>query len=123
MENIRKFLNLKIINDIEYEVRKKYSNNFTIYNSAITKTKIDESLLNSNIFYTVAHIYKDLLENFYSIQYILIHYVRISYDAILDMTPLETTILYKNFIEDKEKQAEAGNANTVNDELTNSFGL
>lgn len=123
MENIRKFLNLKIINDIEYEVRKKYSNNFTIYNSSITKTKIDESLLNSNIFYTVAHIYKDLLENFYSIQYILIHYVHISYDAILDMTPLETTILYKNFIEDKEKQAEAGKANMVNDELTNGFGL
>jgi hypothetical protein len=39
-------------------------------------------------------------------QYLLTHYIRVAWESILDMTPIETTILYKNFIEDKEKQNE-----------------
>ena len=102
IKDIRDFIDTKSLNEIEYEISKKFS--FEIVFFSLKERKISEWLLTPNIFYAVAYIYKDLLENFYMLQYILTHYIKIEWSSVLEMTPLETTILYKNFVEDKEKQ-------------------
>lgn len=106
LESLRKSIPLKLINDIEYEVRKSFSLNVEICKDIASLPSIVENILNPAIFYSIALIYKDLLDNFYSMQYLLTHYVRVSWDSLLDMTPVETAILYKNFVEDKERQNE-----------------
>lgn len=74
-----------------------------------------------DIFYLIANIYKEGLENYYKLIYMLIHYGRLSYSDVLLMTPAELSIYYNNFVEDKEKQKETNSISTadpnVNDTL------
>lgn len=106
LEDIRKSTPTKVLNDFYYEVINAMALKADIAKDIPGADDITENILNPGIFYSIAFIYKDLLDNFYNMQYLLTHYVRVSWEAILEMTPIETTILYKNFIEDKEKQNE-----------------
>lgn len=104
LDSLRKSTPTKLINDIEYEIKKNLSLEVEVAKNLPGVQNIVENILNPNIFYSIAFIYKELLENFYNMQYLLAHYVRVDWESLLNMTPIETTILYKNFIEDKEKQ-------------------
>lgn len=106
LEDIRKSTPTKILSDLDHAVIKNFSLIAYVCKDIPGASSIHENILNPSIFYSIAHIYKDLLDNFYNMQYLLTHYIRVAWESILDMTPIETTILYKNFIEDKEKQNE-----------------
>lgn len=114
IEDIRKSTPTKVLNDFYYEVVNGMGLKVDIAKDIPGTADITENILNPGIFYSIAFIYKDLLDNFYNMQYLLTHYVRVSWEAILEMTPIETTILYKNFIEDKEKQNEKSKKGSIN---------
>lgn len=116
IEDIRKSTPTKVLNDFNYEVSNKISLVVDVAKDIPNTENITENILKPGLYYTIAFIYKDLLDNFYNMQYLLTHYVRISWDSILELTPIETTILYKNFISDKEKQNDnKGGSINVND--------
>ena len=114
IEDIRKSTPTKVLNDFYYEVVNGMGLKVDIAKDIPGTADITENIINPGIFYSIAFIYKDLLDNFYNMQYLLTHYVRVSWEAILEMTPIETTILYKNFIEDKEKQNEKSKKGSIN---------
>lgn len=114
LESLRKSIPTKLVNDVEYEVKRHLSLEVDIAKNMVGVKNIVENILNPSIFYSIAFIYKELLENFYNMQYLLTHYVRVGWESLLNMTPIETTILYKNFIEDKEKQNEKSNRGSLN---------
>lgn len=106
LESLRKSTPTKLINEVEHEIKKNLSLEVEVAKNLPGVQNIVENILNPSIFYSIAFIYKELLDNFYNMQYLLSHYVRVDWESLLNMTPIETTILYKNFIEDKEKQNE-----------------
>lgn len=106
LEQLREAIPTKFINEIEYQTDKNYNTEIIINHAGPNSNKIADDILKPSMFYSIAFIYKDMLENFYNMQYLITHYIRVSWESLLDMTPIETTILYKNFIDDKEKQNE-----------------
>ena len=65
---------------------------------------IKDNIINPSLFYSIAYIYKDSLEHYYNLLYLVCHYIRVQWESLLEMTPVEMMILYNNFIEDKEAQ-------------------
>lgn len=113
-DKLRQAMPLKIINEIQHLLQKTYSADIKISEAAVGVDAIKENILSSNIFYSIAYIYKDMIENFYNMQYLITHYIRVSWESLLEMTPIETTILYKNFIDDKKQQNERSkNKNSI----------
>lgn len=98
---------------MHHKVNKDLSLKITLFQGSSESESIVENILSPSFFYTIAYIYRDLLDNFYNMQYLVSHYIRVAWSDLLNMTPIETTILYKNFIEDKEKQNEKNNADSV----------
>lgn len=120
LDSLNRSTPTKVLNDFQYHVFKNFSFNVDLCKDVPTVENITENVLSPGLYYSIAHIYKDLLENFYNMQYLLTHYVKISWDSILNLTPIETTILYKNFMEDKEKQNEQSKT-LNNNNLTNNL--
>lgn len=106
IDTLREALPTKLINDIEYNIDKNFDNDIVISEGGVAVAKVTEKALSPSLFYSIAFIYKDMIENFYNMQYLITHYIRVDWESVLKMTPVETTILYKNFIDDKEKQNE-----------------
>lgn len=106
LESLRSVMPTKYINEIEYQVDKHFNTEVVICPQGPNSNKITENLMNPSLFYSIAFIYKDLLDNFYNMQYLVTHYIRVDWTSLLNMTPIELNILYRNFIEDKEKQNE-----------------
>lgn len=106
LESLRSVMPTKYINEIEYQVDKHFNTEVVICPHGPNSNKITENLMNPSLFYSIAFIYKDLLDNFYNMQYLVTHYIRVDWTSLLNMTPIELNILYRNFIEDKEKQNE-----------------
>lgn len=113
IESLRNVTSTKLLNNLNNEIIKNFSLEVDITKDIPDTNDITENILSSNIFYSIAYIYKDLLDNFYNMQYLVTHYIKVSWSDFLKMTPLETTILYKNFIEDKEKQNEKSKSNNI----------
>lgn len=107
LEQLRLQTPTKILSDLEHEVKNHLSYSVDISKNILNTSDISESVLNPGLFYSISYIYKDLLENFYNMQYLMTHYIKVSWDSLLAMTPIESTILYKNFREDKDRQNEA----------------
>lgn len=60
-------------------------------------------------------MYKESLEHFYNMLYLVCHYIRVQWDSLLNMTPVEMMILYNNFVEDKENQSKSNKkSKTIN---------
>ena len=112
LEQLRLQTSTKILSDLEYEVQKNLSYQIDISKGIPNSTDISDEVLGPGLFYSISYIYKDLLENFYNMQYLMTHYIKVSWDSLLDMTPVETSILYRNYIEDKERQNEAAKNKT-----------
>ena len=106
LEQLRAVMPTKYINEIEYYVDKHFNTPVVICEDSPNTSKLTDTLLSPSLFYSIAYMYKELLDNFYDMQYIVAHYIRVSIDSLLEMTPVETNILYKNFIRDKERQNE-----------------
>lgn len=123
LESLRNSVSIKVLNDIEYEIKKHLNFEVEIAKNIPNVKSISENILNSSLFYSIAYIYKELLENFYNMQYLLTHYIKVDWESLLKMTPIETTILYKNFIEDKEKQNEKSKNNFLNVNDPNINGI
>lgn len=86
-----------------------YKKNFEVYLALFQNTSVQGQFKKcrlSDIFYIIINIYKEGLESYYKLLYVLIHYGRLSYSDILLMSPVELSIYYNNFTEDKEKQRE-----------------
>lgn len=120
LEQLRSQTSTKILADLEYEVQQQLSYNIDISKDIPGSKDISDNVLNSGIFYSISYIYKDLLENFYNMQYLMTHYIKVSWDSLLNMTPLESSILYKNYMQDKERQNEASKNKTSLSMLTES---
>ena len=110
-KTLAKMLPLKYLNEIIAKIKEKYNTQISISKGIKGVKEMKDNLLNSSIFYSIAYIYKDSLENFYNMQYMITHYIRVDWQSLLDMTPVELSILYKNFIEDKERQNESAKNN------------
>lgn len=114
-EKLRKEMPIKILNELEYFVSKNFSAEIFIAKKSIGNEEVKENLLSPAFFYSIAYIYKDMLENFYNMQYMVTHYIRVDWTSLLNMTPAETSILYKNFTEDKENQNKKNKGINLND--------
>ena len=110
-KTLAKMLPLKYLNEIIAKIKEKYNTQISISKGIKGVKEMKDNLLNSSIFYSIAYIYKDSLENFYNMQYMITHYIRVDWQSLLNMTPVELSILYKNFIEDKERQNESAKNN------------
>lgn len=106
LEQLRAVMPTKYINEIEYYIDKHFNTQVVICEDSPNTSKLTDTLLSPSLFYSIAYMYKELLDNFYDMQYMVAHYIRVSIDSLLEMTPVETNILYKNFIRDKERQSE-----------------
>lgn len=117
LETLRKVVPTKILSELSYYINKNLTLNVEFSKNIQGVDDITENILSPSIFYSIAQIYKDTLENFYNMLYLMSHYIRVDWQSLLDMTPVETMILYKNFIKDKEKQNEnskSGNTSIIN---------
>lgn len=101
---LSKYTPIKILNSLSELIKRNFNFEIFISKGIPGIKELKDNMLNPSFFYSIAYIYKDLLENFYNMQYMACHYIRVDWQSILQMTPLELSILYKNFIEDKEKQ-------------------
>ena len=101
---LSKYTPIKILNSLSELIKRNFNFEIFISKGIPGIKELKDNMLNPSFFYSIAYIYKDLLENFYNLQYMACHYIRVDWQSILQMTPLELSILYKNFIEDKEKQ-------------------
>ena len=120
LEQLRAQTPTKILGDLEHDVKSNLSYNVDISKNIPNSVNISDNILNPALFHSISYIYKDLLENFYNMQYLMTHYIKVSWDSLLDMTPIESTILFNNFKEDKERQNEAAKSKTPTSKF-NSF--
>ena len=107
--------------NLESFLKNNYKETLSISRGSRVNDKFEDNVLSPFIFYIIINIYKDLLTNMYNMIYVLVHYGRLSYTDITQMTPLELLIFYNTFIDDKEKQNQSKGINTndpnINDAL------
>ena len=96
---------LKDLAKLEVIVKHNYSSRVYFAKDIIGTKDIYDDIINPAVFYSIAYMYKESLEHFYNMLYLVCHYIRVQWDSLLDMTPVEMMILYNNFVEDKENQA------------------
>ena len=95
---------LQALNEIESFIKKNFNSDIFFAKDQIGIKDIKDNVLNPGLFYSIAYIYKESLEHFYNMLYLMCHYVRISWDNLMDFTPIELSIVYNDFVEDKEEQ-------------------
>lgn len=116
-DSISKEAPLFLLNKIENIIKKEFGMKVYFAKNIAGISDISDNILNPAIFYSIAFIYKDSLEHYYNMLYLVCHYIRVQWESILNMTPLEMTILYNNFVEDKERQSKkqgSGGRNNIN---------
>jgi hypothetical protein len=101
---LSKSLSLQQLNEIEYIIKEKFSGDIFFVKDQPGINDIKDNIINPGLFYSIAFIYKESLDYFYNMLYLISHYARISWESLLDMTPIELTILHHNFVADKEEQ-------------------
>lgn len=105
-EKFSKNAPLKVLNEIELFISKNFKTEAYFAKDVIGIKNIKENVVGPAIFYSICYIYRESLEHFYNMLYLVCHYIRVQWEDLLKMTPVEMTILYHNFIEDKENQKE-----------------
>lgn len=95
---------LQSLNEIENFIKKNFNNDIYFCKDQFGVKDIKDSIINPGLFHSIAYIYKESLEQFYNMMYLMCHYIRITWDNLLDFTPIELSIVYNDFIEDKEEQ-------------------
>lgn len=120
-EKIYPLLPVKVVNHVEVMAKKYFNNKIIITTKIGDIEEIEEELLSPSLFYVICQIYKESLESFYNMLYLICHYIKIDWKSIMDLTPIEMLIIYNNFIKDKEKQnrdmQERQNKNVLNTSL------
>ena len=106
VKQLSELLPLKDLNTLENFVKRYYNNEVTITERIGNMDEIKDTILSPSLFLSIAQIYKESLENYYNMLYLVVHYIKVDMQSILQMTPIELIILYNNFIKDKEKQNE-----------------
>ena len=101
---LSKSLSLQQLNEIESIIKEEFSGDIYFVKDQPGVKDIKDNVINPGLFYSIAFIYKESLDYFYNMLYLISHYARIAWDTLLDMTPIELTILHHNFIKDKEEQ-------------------
>lgn len=115
IKDIRVLAPLYDLNQLELFIRDNFSDEIYIAKGIPGLIDIKENLINPSLFYSIAYIYKDSLEHYYNLLYLICHYIRVQWESLLEMTPVELMILYNNFIEDKENQNKKNSKNkTIN---------
>lgn len=106
---------LKDLTKLELFVKRNYSTRVYFAKNVIGVSDIFDDIINPAIFYSIAYMYKESLEHFYNMLYLVCHYIRVQWDSLLNMTPVEMMILYNNFVEDKENQSKSNKkSKTIN---------
>lgn len=106
---------LKDLTKLELFVKRNYSTRVYFAKNVIGVSDIFDDIINPAIFYSIAYMYKESLEHFYNMLYLVCHYIRVHWDSLLNMTPVEMMILYNNFVEDKENQSKSNKkSKTIN---------
>ena len=108
---ISRFAPLQSLNELENNIRQAFNNDIYFVKNIAGVDEIKDNLINPGLFYSIAYIYKESLENFYNMLYLMCHYVRIQWESLLDMTPVELNIIHRDFIEDKEEQSKQQSKN------------
>lgn len=113
-ERIAKEAPLSLLNSLERTIKHEFGTKVHFAKDVPGISDITDTVTNPAIFYSIAFIYRDSLEHFYNMLYLVCHYIRVQWDSLLKMTPLELTILYNNFVEDKENQSKASKKGNIN---------
>lgn len=92
------------LNQLENFITNNFSQEIYVAKNIMGIKDIKDNMIHPSLFYSIAYIYKDSLEHYYNLLYLVCHYIRVQWESLLDMTPVEMMILYNNFIEDKEAQ-------------------
>jgi hypothetical protein len=92
------------LNQLENFITHNFSQEIYVAKNIMGIKDIKDNMINPSLFYSIAYIYKDSLEHYYNLLYLVCHYIRVQWESLLEMTPVEMMILYNNFIEDKEAQ-------------------
>lgn len=64
------------------------------------------NLVSGSLVETVCQMFREPLESFYNLEYLMAQYVRVPRGDFMEMTPLEAQVVLRSFIEDKQKQNE-----------------
>lgn len=113
-DRIAKAAPLSLLNSLERTIKHEFGTKVHFAKDIPGISDITDTVTNPAIFYSIAFIYRDSLEHFYNMLYLVCHYIRVQWDSLLKMTPLELTILYNNFVEDKENQSKASKKGNIN---------
>lgn len=113
-DRIAKAAPLSLLNSLERTIKHEFGTKVHFAKDVPGISDITDTVTNPAIFYSIAFIYRDSLEHFYNMLYLVCHYIRVQWDSLLKMTPLELTILYNNFVEDKENQSKASKKGNIN---------
>lgn len=106
------------LNKLELFIKHNYKTKVYFTKGILGVKDIYDDISNPAVFYSIAYMYKESLEHFYNMLYLVCHYIRIQWESLLKMTPVEMMILYNNFVEDKENQSKnskKGKTINVND--------
>lgn len=85
---------------IEKTVKKQFGISCNLFNDVVV------NLIEPEIFYLIAQIYSEKLDDYYEILYYCFEYLKWSFETYKQFTPLETRILFNQFKIDKERQAQ-----------------
>lgn len=94
---------------IEEEGRKHFNHEINIFEGNSVANEITLNVYSPALIYVIISIFKDSLENFYQKLYYSVHYMKMTYDGYMDITPFEFDVIFEIFKKDKEKQNESSN--------------
>lgn len=66
----------------------------------------EANILDGELFRSLVNVFRERLEDFYKVMYYQVQHMRMSYDSLMRMTPLESRFLFNMFVEEKKKEAE-----------------
>lgn len=64
------------------------------------------NIISPHLFIDIFQIYSEPLDDFYKVLYYNFEYLKLSYDTYKQLSPRESRIIFNQFAEDKERQAE-----------------
>lgn len=64
------------------------------------------NILDGDLFVSLVNVFRENLDDFYKVMYYQVQHMRMSYDTLMRMTPIESRHLFNLFVEEKKKEAE-----------------
>ena len=95
---------------MEEKIVENLQETFDIFEN-VPMNKFEIPLYRYPLIFNIANIYKIGLKSFYDFMYMCLHHVNMDFAAFMDLSFMETDILLKTCLEEKQKENEQLNNN------------